>query len=298
MVITNTTSTAYWFGPMYLPAGNGSTLTIDDTTDTGLYLVDDAVADAVNFLALSGEITVAPGTNSPYPRATGVPSLLHGDGSPQGKVYAPQGSLYMRRDTTGAATSLYSKTTGVSLNVGWVAISEAATSPVLNSANNTAAETDLFGAAGSGFTVPAGALGLNGALRLTLGCDLLCNAAINSTLKVYYGSTVLYNSGAVSITNSATHRAFNLTLLLQNQGATNAQWMNGWASLGTTGAPTTGLGAPLAGSAADGDAFATSVAVSPAVDSTQNQNFRVTWTWSAANAAGVILTKTALIELL
>jgi hypothetical protein len=56
---------------MYLPAGNGSTLTIDDTTDTGLYLIDDTVAEAVNSLALSMMITVTPGTGSPYPRPTG-----------------------------------------------------------------------------------------------------------------------------------------------------------------------------------------------------------------------------------
>jgi hypothetical protein len=295
MVITNQTNVDYWFGPMHLVAGVGQTLTIDDTTDTSIYLLDDAVADMVNTLYQSGMITVAPGS-TPFPRPTGVPQVLHGDGSPQGLVYAPQGSLYLRRDTTGAPTAMYSKTTGVTFNTGWQSASQAPTSPTPNSATNTTTETDLFGTQGSGFTVPAGELGLNGAVRLTLGCDLLVNAASTSTLRVYYGSSVIYNSGAVSIANSANHRAFSLRLLLQNQNATNAQWMTGWASLGTTTAPTTGLGVPLNGSAADGDAFATSSAA--AIDSTMNQNFRVTWQWGTASANASVLTKTALVELL
>jgi hypothetical protein len=42
--ITNLTSQDYWFGPLHLPA-SGS-MTLDDTTDTSLYLTDDSVADA------------------------------------------------------------------------------------------------------------------------------------------------------------------------------------------------------------------------------------------------------------
>jgi hypothetical protein len=37
-------------------------------------------------------------------------------------VYAPQGSLYMRRDSIHASTALYTKTTGVTLNTGWVGV--------------------------------------------------------------------------------------------------------------------------------------------------------------------------------
>ncbi len=121
MIITNLTDVDYWFGPMHLPAGSGQTLSLDDTTDTSLYLLDDEVADAVNTLYLSSNIH-ASGYATPFPRPTGVPSLLHGDGSPEGMVYAPQGSLYMRRDSTQAATGLYTKTTGVTINTGWVNI--------------------------------------------------------------------------------------------------------------------------------------------------------------------------------
>jgi hypothetical protein len=92
-------------------------LTVDDTTATSLYLTDDHVADSINNLYNSGKITVSSAA-APFPRPTGVPSLLHGDGSPEGLVYAPQGSLYMRRDGTGV-NSLYIKTTGITVNTGW-----------------------------------------------------------------------------------------------------------------------------------------------------------------------------------
>jgi hypothetical protein len=52
----------------------------------------------------------------PFPRPTGVPELLHGDGSPEGRVFAPQGSVYMRRDQAG----LYVKATASTLDTGWV----------------------------------------------------------------------------------------------------------------------------------------------------------------------------------
>lgn len=71
----------------------------------------------------AGKITVS-SQAQPFPRPTGTPQLLHGDGSPEGIVFAPQGSLYMRRDGTGA-NSLYVKTTGVTVNTGWLAFGSA-----------------------------------------------------------------------------------------------------------------------------------------------------------------------------
>ncbi len=121
MLVTNQTNNDYWFGPLHLDAGVGETLTVDDTSDTSLYLTNDAVADALNNLYNSGKITVSDAAQ-PFPRPTGIPQLLHGDGSPEGSVYAPQGSLYMRRDNTGSTSSLYAKTTGVTFNTGWEAV--------------------------------------------------------------------------------------------------------------------------------------------------------------------------------
>jgi microcystin-dependent protein len=121
MIITNLTANDYWFGPMHLAAGSGQQLILDDTSDTSLYLLNDEVADAVNTLYLASNIAVSSAA-TPFPRATGTPSLLHGDGSPEGLVYAPQGSLYLRRDTVSPGTSLYSKQTGVTQNTGWAPI--------------------------------------------------------------------------------------------------------------------------------------------------------------------------------
>lgn len=120
MLVTNQTTQDYWFGPLHLPAGVGQQLTVDDTTATSLYLMDDAVADAINHLYASGKITVSSAA-APFPRPTGMPSVLHGDGSPEGLVYAPQGSVYLRRDGADA-WHLYVKTTAVTLNTGWIAV--------------------------------------------------------------------------------------------------------------------------------------------------------------------------------
>ena len=125
MLVTNQTNQDYWFGPLHLDAGVGQTLTVDDTTATSLYLTDDQVADAINNLYIAGKITVSSAAQ-PFPRPTGVPSLLHGDGVPEGLVYAPQGSLYMRRDGTQTNGGvLYLKTTGVTLNTGWLDLATA-----------------------------------------------------------------------------------------------------------------------------------------------------------------------------
>lgn len=119
MSINNLTSQDYWFGPLHLPA-NATGYSVDDTTATSLYLTDDAVADAINNLYNAGKITVS-GAAAPFPRPTGMPQVAHGDGSPEGVVYAPQGSLYLRRD--GADSwHLYVKSTAVTTSTGWLAV--------------------------------------------------------------------------------------------------------------------------------------------------------------------------------
>ena len=125
MLVTNQTTVDYWFGPLHLPAGVGQTLTVDDTSTTSLYLLNDSVADAINNLYASGKITVS-GAADPFPRPTGTPSLLHGDGSPEGLVFAPQGSIYMRRDaslTNGGV--IYVKLSGITMSTLWYDLSHA-----------------------------------------------------------------------------------------------------------------------------------------------------------------------------
>jgi hypothetical protein len=120
MTITNQTNNDYTFGPYHLPAGAGtSQVTIDTTTNASLYLTDDAFADIINALygANPQAITVS-NPPTPFPRVTGVPQLLHGDGTPEAVVFAPSGSLFMRRDNL-LGFLLYGKSTGPSLSTGW-----------------------------------------------------------------------------------------------------------------------------------------------------------------------------------
>lgn len=119
MLITNLTPQDYWFGPLHLPAGNGQTLTVDDTSATSLYLTDDNVADMINTLYASSPAKISvSGAAAPFPRATGAPAVLHGDGAPEGIVYAGQGSVYLRRDQA----IIYIKATGIHVNTGWSAV--------------------------------------------------------------------------------------------------------------------------------------------------------------------------------
>lgn len=120
MVITNQTANDYTFGPYHLLGGVGQQITIDTTTNASLYLTVDAVADVVNALYVAGFITVV-NPPTPFPRVTGVPEILHGDGTPEGVVHAHQGSVFMRRDNSSSSNALYAKTTGPSLSTGWQA---------------------------------------------------------------------------------------------------------------------------------------------------------------------------------
>lgn len=128
MTITNQTNNQYAFGPYVLNAGAGTaTVTIDTTTNASLYLTDDHFADIVNALYVaSPQLITVTNQPTPFPRVTGVPEILHGDGSPEGVVFAPSGSAFMRRDNATAANALYAKTTGPSLSTGWQAFAGSA----------------------------------------------------------------------------------------------------------------------------------------------------------------------------
>jgi microcystin-dependent protein len=175
MLITNTTTQDYWFGPLHLLAGVGQTLTVDDTTATSLYLTNDEVADQINTLAdpSIAKITVS-GAAAPFPRATGEPLVLHGDGSPEGLVYAPQGSVFLSR----SAATIYQKTTGVHSNTGW----------------------QVVGA--NGLVAPSGSMQMFGGPSAPAGWLLCDGSAISrATYSVLFAVTgVTYGSGDGSTT--------------------------------------------------------------------------------------------------
>jgi hypothetical protein len=297
MLITNQTNQDYWFGPLHLAAGIGQTLTIDDSSATSLYLLSDDVADAVAYLQAQGKITVGSVTAGiPFPRATGMPDILHGDGVPEGLVYASYGSLYLRRDAMGP-TALFTKTTGVSFNTGWVQISDGVIKPAKLTFSNTTAESDFFGTQGSGVTIPANYVEADSVVRVSFGVQILNNsgASDNFTLRAYLGATKWYDSGAVSLATSANPHLLVGEFCISMQNAMNAEWAEGWAALGSNNAATAGFGNPLSG-AAPQDGVECSAAL--AVDLTQAETLRITGQWGTASNNSTVTTKRALVEVL
>jgi microcystin-dependent protein len=125
MLVTNKTTADIYFGPLHLPAGIGQTLTVDDTSETSLYLTNDGVADALNNAYVAGQIDVS-GEAQPFPRPIGDPQFHHGSGNPEGLVYAPQGSVYLRRDGVQSNGGvLYLKTSGITQSTGWLDLATA-----------------------------------------------------------------------------------------------------------------------------------------------------------------------------
>jgi hypothetical protein len=134
----------------------------------------------VNTLNQSGLILVT-SYATPFPRPTGVPRVVHGVGSPQGMVYAPQGSIYLRQDIAVASpaspvSSVYVKTTGVTFNTGWSSLLPDASSwQALTLATSVTHATGYF--------TPAAAM---------IGPDLFAlSGAVTMTATVAAGSTLM-----------------------------------------------------------------------------------------------------------
>jgi microcystin-dependent protein len=206
MLVTNQTTQDLYFGPLHLAAGVGQQLTIDDTSATSLYLLSDFVADAVNNAAATGRITVADQAE-PFPRPTGIPQLLHGGGSPDGLVYAPQGSIYMRYDA-GPTYVLYVKTSGVTSCTEWVAV-------------------DTTGA-----SVPTGSISQFAGVAVPTGWLLCDGAAYSQTAYAALFAAIVASKGTVTMT-IASPAVFTLT----NHGLVAGDVVY----LETTGALPTGL---------------------------------------------------------
>jgi hypothetical protein len=143
---------------------------------------------------------------------------------------------------------------------------------------STAAETTLYSV-----TVPANAMGTDRAVELDIIGDYFNNSGAGRTytFKVKFGGTIIYQDASISITAAATRRPWVCTLLLANQGATNAQSGSGHLWIPPSTAPTTGTGAMSVTAAAPWCfLFADST-----IDSTANQTFELTIQHSASNAS-------------
>ena len=302
MVVTNQTAADYWFGPLHLKAGVGQTLVVDDRTDTSLYLYDDEVADPLNNLFLAGKVTVS-GAASPFPRPTGEAEVLRGDGSPEGRVFAPQGSGYLRRDTTGAANAFYVKTTGVAVSTGWDSIagelvgSVTGTYDLVSSTTETSLISGAVASSTTGFRIPAKTIPVNGALRLTIVGDYLnsTGSAQSCTLRIKFGGTVFYGDAVGSIASSVTRHPARIELVLVNLNATNSNLLVGAAPAWGGGTPATGSVAGTYGGIADARLVTSGV---QAIDTTLDQFLDVTATHSANSSSLSIRRLAAFAELL
>jgi hypothetical protein len=150
---------------------------------------------------------------------------------------------------------------------------------------NSAAETSVYS-----FAIPGNTIGINQAVRLTLLGDFLNNTGGNQTflIKVKFGgTTVLTTPNTLTLTTSANRPTSNLSVLIQNLGATNSQLANGSFMSGPGGNGV--MGNPLV----DVGEFQ-----GLAIDTTVNQTLQVTVTLGAANAALEYRLFGAVLELL
>jgi hypothetical protein len=193
---------------LHLPAGFNETLTVDDTTETSLYLTDGTVADAINNLYASGNVLVSDAA-TPFPRPTGMPQVLHGDGSPEGLHFAPQGSLFMRRDG-GDAWHLYVKTTAVTVNTGWVALpgQELDYAQITADPSGTTATTEVTSQA----VITGNSVFYDGS-RVTVGFwvpKLSASASLEATFVVYRDTTVVGQAFGGTVNTTLQGAAFEL----------------------------------------------------------------------------------------
>lgn len=169
---------------------------------------------------------------------------------------------------------------------------------------SSGAETTLYSK-----TVTGGHMSTNRMLRLTLVGDYFNNSAATRTLqlKVKFGGTTIFDDTAGdavnAITVSAARRPLILQLWLGNQGATNAQFLGGFVSIGQPGGATTGIGdlaqMTLGSGSGTNQAFLpiTSDGVA-ALDTTTDKLLDITVTHSAANASLSVRRQYAVLELL
>lgn len=151
---------------------------------------------------------------------------------------------------------------------------------------NTTTETSIVNA-GSGFTVPGGALGTNRLVELVIEGTYLNNtgATRNLQIKVKYGATTAIDATISTITQSANARSFRLTVRLYADGATNDQRATLEALFSAPGTPATGTGGFSDGSTC----FTGRVTGDAAEDSTADKVLNVTVTHST-NDANLTLT--------
>lgn len=189
---------------------------------------------------------------------------------------------------TGASLGQYLEATGTD----WIAAGARYRKTSEKDVVGTAVETDLLNGE---ITIAANVMGTNRICRALLIGDYLNNTGGNQdfTLKIKLGGIILYQDLVSAISSSANRRPWEIRFDIANLGLTNSQWMNGWHSLGTAVAPTTGIGRPSDAGYGDSN-FASSFAI----DTTVARALAVTVAHSAANASLSARLKYAVVEVI
>ena len=141
--------------------------------------------------------------------------------------------------------------------------------------NNSAATTSIYSV-----TIPARELGTNRIARTIIAGEYRHTAGASQTItiRVGYSTTTLYQDASQGASVSAQSRPVFLQFDLGNRGATNAQVLGGYMSVGAGGGTTTG----------EGNFGTTALLITPirglsAIDSTSAATFEVFVTLSAAS---------------
>jgi hypothetical protein len=206
-------------------------------------------------------------------------------------IFGSAGDIYLYRSAAGVL-----KTDG-QLQVGSAGLQVGGVldrSTALVDIQNSTVEQSLYSK-----VIPAGAMGIDKMLRLTMLCDLLYNSSGNNlTIKIKFGGVTIFSDVFNQGVTDAARRPFILNIWLANCGAANSQMMSAQAMnirIADTHTPTTGLGGAdfrniiFAGLAASLNALAT-------VDTTVAQTLDITAQWSAAGTTLSIRKRYASLE--
>jgi len=142
---------------------------------------------------------------------------------------------------------------------------------------NTAAEQDVFND-----TIPGGALGSDRVLTVKLRGNIRNFSGVNRTytFNVYWGGTARVSYLTPVISSIDTNRMWDVDLRLAATGSPNSQFISGYKRIvGLNPVGATGLGASVGVDQVFG------IKDDVGVDSSQDQQFRLTVTPSVANAA-------------
>ena len=175
--------------------------------------------------------------------------------------------------------------------------------------NTSTTETDLLN---SEITIAANAIGPNGLVRIVAAGDWKQNSGAASgppRLKLKLASTTLVDTGAGNATgigNSASRFPWRVDALIQNLGATNAQWVTFRSVFGLVRTATTSFNAPTTGegefySLSDGGAteeYVANLGNSATVDTTAAVALVLSTINASANAAYEVVLKHALVEII